>query len=176
MPLNFTTVKTNLYTWASGVLTGIPVIFFNSNAPRPALPYVTLFLQSLVQIGDDYIPKPDNVGLSEIIGDREFTLNVQVFGGDPITILENLRSSLQKETVLNGLRANNIAFVQHFPINDITELLDSRFEPRASMDILFRIAQTDSENNGLIETVEIEEEFSNGQSIVYNEIVTIPPP
>lgn len=176
MPLNFETVKTNLYTWASGQSGGNPVIFANENSPRPALPYMTLFLNSLVQIGDDYVPRPDGVGDLDLVGDREFTLQVQCFGGDPITLLENMRTSLQKETVLATLRANGIVFVQHNPITDITALLDTEFEPRASMDILFRIAQTDTDNHGLIETVEVQEVFSDGQSTVYDETVTIAAP
>jgi len=176
MPLNFETVKTNLYEWASSVSGGSPVIVYNENSPRPALPYVTLYLQSLVQIGDDYVPRPDGMGALTIVGDREFTLQVQAYGGDPITLLENMRSSLQKETVLATLREDNIVFVQHNPITDITLLLDTEFEARASMDILFRIAQTDTDNHGLILTVEIEENFSDGQSTVYSETVTITAP
>lgn len=176
MPLNFETVKTNLYNWATSVSGGAPVIFYNENSPRPALPYVTLYLQSLVQIGDDYVPRPDGLGDLTIVGDREFTLQIQSYGGDPITLLENMRSSLQKETVLATLREDNIVFVQHNPINDITALLDTEFEPRASMDILFRIAQTDTDNHGLITTVEIDENFSDGQSVVYSETVTITAP
>lgn len=176
MPLNFETVKTNLYTWATSIAGAVPVIFYNENSPRPALPYLTLFLNSLVQIGNDYVPRPDNVGELEIVGDREFTLQIQSYGGDPITLLENIRSSLQKETVLATLRANGIVFVQQNPITDITALLDTEFENRASMDILFRIAQIDDDNHGLIETVEVEEILSDGQSTVYNETITISAP
>jgi hypothetical protein len=155
---------------------GVPVIFYNENSPRPSLPYVTLYLQSLVQIGSDYTAPPDNTGDAEMVGDREFTLQFQSYGGDPITLLENVRTSLQKQTVLDTLRANGIVFVNHFPINDITALLDTEFEARASMDILFRIAQTDEDVSGNIETVEIEETLNDSLGVVYNETVTIPAP
>jgi len=176
MALNFETVKTNLYDWAVSVAPGIPVIFYNQNAPRPSLPYITLYLQSLLAIGEDYTTTPDVIGGVDLIGDREFTLQVQSYGGDPMTLLENMRTSLQKQTVLDTLREDGIVFVNHFPINDITALLDTEFETRASMDILFRIAQFDEDISGLIETVEIEEIISDSLGVVYNETVTIPDP
>ena len=95
MPLNFETIKTNLYAWALANCPGCSVIFLNENAPRPTQPYVTLFLSTLNQIGEDYTPEADINGLVDMVGDREFTLQIQSYGGDCITRLENLRSSLQ---------------------------------------------------------------------------------
>lgn len=175
MPLDFETVKTNLYAWALANSPGCSVIFLNENAPRPAQPYVTLLLSPLNQIGEDYTPKADASGLVDMVGDREFTLQIQTYGGDCITRLENLRSSLQKQTVLDSLRANGIVFVNHFGINDTTELLDSRFEKRAAMDVLFRIGQDYQDNLGLIETVEVEEIYQDASgSVVYDHTTTIP--
>jgi len=176
MSLDFSTVKTNIYSWVTSILPSIPVIFYQQNSPRPDLPYITLYLTSLIQVGQDFVPRPDNTGNLSIIGDREFTIQIQCYGGDPITTLENLRSSLQKETVLDTLRANKIVYVNQFPINDISALLDTLWEPRATMDILFRIAQSETDNHGLIKTVEIEEILSDGSSTVYDQVVTIAAP
>lgn len=176
MALNYNTVKTSLYTWADSIVNPIPVILYQPNAPRPSLPYVTLYLNSIVSIGDDYLPRPDSAGDITLVGDRDFTVQVQAYGDNALTILENLRTSLQKPSVLDTLRANGIVFVNSLAINDITALLDTEWEPRGSMDVLFRIAQTDSDNLGVIETVELEEIFSNGQSVVYDETITITAP
>lgn len=175
MPLNFETIKTNLYNWATANNGGASVIFLNENAPRPAPSYVTLFLSSLNQIGEDYTPRADVNGMVDMVGDREFTLQIQTYGGDCITRLENLRSSLQMQTVLDTLRANGIVFVNHFSISDVTELLDSRFEKRAAMDVLFRIGQDYTDNLGLIQTVEVEEIYQDASgSVVYDHTITIP--
>lgn len=176
MPLNIETVKTDLYDWAvANIPISVPVIFYYPNAPRPDIPYVSLFLLNFLQIGDDWHSSPDNIGSSNVIGDREMTLTVNCYGGDPFTVLENLRSSLQNQSVLDTLRDNGIVFVQQLPINDISSLLDTEFESRAAMDILFRIAQDNESDDGLIETVELTETFSDGESIVYTDTVTIPP-
>jgi len=178
MTINFMTVRTSLYDWAvANVQSAMPVVYLFPNAPRPTVDYVSLYISSVTQIGWDYVQEPlDNTGISEQVGDREFTLQVQVYGGDPITTIQNLRTSLQKQTVLDSLRANGIVFANWFPINDVTELIDSRYEQRASMDILFRIADVYTDNLGMIETVELEEIYKDPSgNIVYDETFLIPP-
>jgi len=174
MPLNIESVKTDIYDWAVANVPGsVPVVFYFPNAPRPDIPYVSLYLLNFMQVGDDWVSPPDNVGGTDIIGDREFTMTINAYGGDPFTILENLRSSLQNQSVLDTLRDNGIVFVQQFQINDVSTLLDTEFEIRASMDIMFRIAQDNSGDDGLIETVELTETFSDGNTVVYTDTVTI---
>jgi uncharacterized RDD family membrane protein YckC len=154
MSIVFSTLKTSLYDWAvANVPAGMPVVYYFPNAPRPTVDYVTLLISSVSQIGWDYQPRPtNNPGDIEGIGDREFTLQVQAYGGDPLTVLENLRTSLQKPTVLDTLRADGIVFVNWFTINDITDLVDSRFEQRATLDLLFRVSQQYLDSVGTIGT------------------------
>lgn len=174
MAINFNTLKTSLYDWAvANVSASVPVIFYYPNAPRPSLPYVSLYMLNFSQIGDDWTSPPDGVGDTEIIGDREFTLTINAYGADSFSILEKLRSSLQNDSVLDTLREDNIAFVQQFPINDVSALLDTEFENRGSMDIQFRVAQDNESDDGLIETVEVDEEFKEGGSVIYTDTVTI---
>lgn len=175
MPINIETVKTNLYAWAVANLpTGYPVTMYYENAPRPETDYVTLNIINYVMIGQDYTPRPqDSPGNVEQVGDREFTVQLQAYGGNVFDILESLRFSLQKQTVLDTLATNGIVFVQQFPIQDITELVNSRFEKRTTMDILFRIGQTYGDVLGSIDTVEIQEEFLQGNVVVITENVTV---
>jgi hypothetical protein len=178
MTIDFMVVRTNLYNWAvANIPNGMPVIYLYPNAPRPTVDYISLYISSVNQIGWDWTQDPLNTsGDSAMVGDREFTLQVQAYGGDPITVMQNLRTSLQKQSVLDSLRVNGIVFVNWFPINDVTDLIDSRYEQRASMDILFRIADVYTDNLGVIETVELQEVFENASgNIVYDETFTIPP-
>lgn len=176
MAINFATVKTSLYQWAITVLPGgMPVIFYEPNAPRPAVAYVTLYLNSIVSVGQDWSDDDaDNSGVINMKGDRQFTLQVQAYGGDPLTVMENLRTSLQKQSVLDTLRAGGIAFYQSIAIADITELVDSQFERRAQLDILFGIGQIYTDAPGFFDTIEIEEIIENAiGDIVYDETITI---
>jgi len=178
MSINFNTVRTNLYNWAiANIPSGMPVIWLYPNAPRPTVDYVSLYISTVTQIGWDWIQDPtDDSGVSQMVGDREFTVQAQAYGGDPVTILNNLRTSLQKQTVLDSLRAVGIVFANWFAINDVTELVDSRYEQRASFDILLRIADVYTDTLGVIDTVNIQETIYNPANVVvYNETQTIPP-
>lgn len=178
MAIDFNVVRTNLYNWAIANLPeGMPVIYLYPNAPRPTVDYVSLYISTVNEIGWDYTEDPtDDSGVANMIGDREFTVQAQAYGGDPVTVLQNLRTSLQKQTVLDSLRVNGIVFFNWSPINDITELVDSRYEQRATMDIFFRIADIYTDTLGVIDTVVLQEEFLNAEgTIVYNETFTIPP-
>lgn len=179
MPLNFNVVRQSLYSWASSVVpSGMPVIFYEPNAPRPVVPYVTLYLNTITSVNQDYSdPNADTDGSIYMKGDRQFTVQIQAYGNDPLTVLENIRTSLQKQTVLDTLRANGIVFYQSLTINDITELVDSQFERRAQLDVLFGIGQTYNDVPGYFSTIEVEEKYIDAADVVvYDETLTITSP
>jgi hypothetical protein len=179
MTLNYDVVKSNLYTWANAVVpSGMPVIFYEPNAPRPSTPYVSLYMNTITAVNQDWSsPDADASGNIEMHGDRQFTLQVQAYGNDPLTVLENIRTSLQKQTVLDTLRANGIAFYQSLTINDITELVDSRFERRAQLDILFGIGQVYQDGPGYFDEIDIDQQYINAVDVVvYDETLTITSP
>ena len=67
-------------------------------------------------------------------------------------------------------------FANWFQIIDSTTLIDSRFEPRASLDILFRMADIYTDMVGNIDTVQYTENFYNpDNSLVYTSENLIPP-
>lgn len=178
MSIVFKQLKTAMYDWAvANVPSDMPVVYYYPNAPRPVVDYVSLQISAVNQIGWDYVPRPsDDPGIVEQVGDREFTMSIQAYGGDVLTVLNNLRTSLQKDTVLDTLRANGVAFVNWFSINDITDLIDSRFEQRAAMDVLFRIADEYFDTLGTIGQLELEEEILNVDgSTIIDQTVLIPP-
>lgn len=177
MAINFATVKLNLYQWiVTQIPGGMPAFFWEPNSPRPSIPYVTLWLSSVVAVNQDWTAEDaDSLGVVDMKGDRQFTLEVQAYGGDPITLLENIRTSLQKQTVLDTLRANGIAFFQSITISDITELVDSQFERRGQLDILFGIGQVYTDNPGYFDEIELQEVIENQLgNIVFDETITLP--
>lgn len=178
MSLSFSTIQQILYDWASThVPLNMPVIWLYPNAPRPTVAYVTLNIISFSQVGWDYMPSPiDNPGNVTMKGDREFILELQAYGGYPIEVLENLRCSLQTETVRSFLRNLGLSFFGQEQINDITDLVDSTFEKRAVVDLYFRIGQSYTDQVGTIGILELSEEFfSAAQILIFDETITIPP-
>lgn len=176
MTINFATVKNTLYTWAVSVApVGYPVIYWQLNAPRPTVPYITLFLQSVVSVGQDWASGAADInGAINQKGDRQFTLSIQAYGADPLTVLENIRTSLQKQSVLDTLRAGGIAFYTAMTINDITDLVDSKWERRATFDVLFGIGQVYTDAPGFFDEVQIQQVIFNSiGAIVYDETYTV---
>lgn len=177
MAIDFEIVKTALFNWVSAqVPIGMPVIFYEPNAPRPNRSYITLYLNTIDQISWDwYSHKANAAGEIDMHGDRRFTLQIQAYGSDPLTVLENLRSSLQKQTVLDTLRANGLAFYNFLSINDITDLIDSRYERRAQMDLRFGIGQSYIDSPGYFDHTQINEKvFNAAEILVYDEVIQIP--
>lgn len=179
MALNYDVVKSNLYTWAVSVSPmGMPVIFYEPNAPRPVVPYVSLYMNTVTAINQDWAsPNSDILGNVDMHGDRQFTLQIQAYGNDPLTVLENIRTSLQKQSVLDTLRVNGIAFYQSLTINDITDLVDSRFERRAQFDALFGIGQVYQDSPGYFDEIEVEQEYIDAIDVViFDETIIITSP
>jgi hypothetical protein len=101
---------------------------------------------------------------------------VQAYGDTPMQVLENLRTSLQKTSVLSALNAAGIVYVNWNPILDITDLVDSRYEQRCTMDLLFRLAQKYTDNLGFIANVELQEIYVNQTGAVVSDATTITSP
>ena len=96
---------------------------------------------------------------------------------DPFQILEIIRTSLQKQTVLDTLRANGIAYANHFPINDSTVLIDTLWERRAQMDVLLRIGVVYPDDLGAIDTVNMTENIYDATGTLVQTVnITVPVP
>lgn len=180
--INYEIVKQTLRTWVvSQVPATMPVIFYQPNAPRPVVagvnvPYVTLYISTTNQLNEDWTnTQTNNLGIVQMKGDRQFILQVQAYGGDPLTLLENLRTSLQKDSVLSALAVGGLAYYTSLGINDITELVDSQFERRAQIDFSFALGQVYTDNPGYFDHLQVREVFLDAENvIVYDEILNIP--
>lgn len=169
-----TQIQDKIYQWAYDQLNLVPggprVIWSHTNAPRPAFPYVLLHLISMVRMGGDYIGKPDALGKAKIISNHYLNINVSCFYDtdgsriDAINILDNLRLSLKKETVIKYLSDNYISLTKEVnSILNLPEVIATGFEQRATMDIQFGIATYIEDDVGLIENI-------TGLGTVYNQV------
>lgn len=177
--INFATVKLALYNWVvSTAPPGMPVIYWQPNSPRPTVPYITLFISQVTAVNQDWAnPNADINGSTSMKGDRQFTLEIQAYGADPLTLMENIRTSLQKQSILDTLRTNGIAFYSSLTINDITELVDSQYERRAHLDVLFGIGQVYADSPGFFDHIELTEEYIDQvATIIYDKTFLIPNP
>jgi hypothetical protein len=158
MSLNISTIQQAFYDWVS-TKTGVTTIWFFPNAPRPERPYISLNIAELSINGWDYETPPDATGLASLFGDRDLTLEINHYGPGGFEALDKLRTSVLEFAVQQDLCAAGIGLVDRMPITNTTELLDTKYEPRAMMEMMFRISNqgitdADTYDVGLIESVE----------------------
>ena len=114
-----------------------------------------------VAIGHDYHGGNDEAGVETITGNREFVLAVQVHGkpankdqGEVISMMERIRSSLEKTSIQDTLSAAGIAFRSVEGSGDLSGLGGTQWEARAFKDFRFGITHVDTDDVGQISTVE----------------------
>lgn len=148
------TLKATLYNMVQPML-GETTIWLDQSAPRPALPYVGIRITPFQAVNNDYYEAPDANGAMVIKGDREFTLNVQRYGPDSVMALSAFVDKLRKWSVIESFMAAKIAVVDTaLPVTDISFARDGvKYEPRAAVDIRFRVKSQIADVVELIETV-----------------------
>lgn len=151
--MNITTIQDALYDFVDGVTTW-PVIWAEQNAPAPDDPYLTLRLDSFSKIDQDDQTHANISGVVTVTGNREFILKVQAYGVGAIGQLTVLDSALELFTKLESLRKSSIVYVRSEGVTDLTDLVETRYRGRASLDIVFRIAENQTDTIGLIEKAE----------------------
>lgn len=154
-------IEDGIYAWATLVLpSSVPVMWFHENAPRPIVPYVVMHLLTINSVGVDVLLFPNGTtGITEIVGNRDFTLQIKGIGTYSMEYLEALKISLEKPSVQDYLRAWGIVFVNRLALTCIAEVVDNRYEERNLLDLKFRFAQVDSDTSGLIAQVNLEKDF-----------------
>lgn len=145
-------LNTDLYDLLQPIITGT-VIWADQNAPRPASPYTTIKIASLRQVNHDHYGEPNNSGIQTVKGDREFTLSIQSYGREGVTFLNDVAGKLKLTTNQDKFMAKKITCFNIGQVADVSAVIGSVIEKRASLDIFCRIKSSLTDNVGLIETV-----------------------
>lgn len=151
--LNFTAIDKAFYDWVN-IFTGQSVIWLNQNSPRPNTSYLTLYKSTLTPIGQDFESAVNLSGEMRIGGIRQLTLQINHYGSNSMGVLEALLLSLRMNQYRDILVAEGITHLDRLAINDLSILLDTEFESRAQMDLLFLIgSESELINTSMIEIV-----------------------
>lgn len=137
--------------------TTVLAIFADENGPRPSAPYLTIKIMEKHPVGSPHYTNTDTQGVQQVRWDEDVAVSIQSFGANAYDILATAVACFNKETVLTVLQAAEIAIRSAGAVRDLTELLDSVFEKRASVDMVFGIAQSISDTVGWIERADIEQ-------------------
>lgn len=143
-----------LTAWVELVLPGGRKVVGWPTAPRPQLPYVTIRISDIVEIGQDDRGAVDlGTGVQIIYGDRLLTLSVQAFGPGALDLLRKLANSIWKQSVSAVLLDAGLSPMKPGLINDLTGFLETSAEERGHVDMVFGFKDTYEDNVGVIEHV-----------------------
>lgn len=137
--------------------TTVLAIFANENGPRPSATYVTIHTMERHDLGQPVYPKTDVNGVQIVSWDEDVSVSLQCFGPNAYDTLGLLAQRFKLHSTLELLQIADIVVRDIGDIKDITEAIDNVFEKRASVDIVFGIAQSISDTVGWIERAEIEQ-------------------
>jgi hypothetical protein len=149
-----------VYSWIKNLVgTKVTVLWSKQsaydplNAPRPDLPFIELNIISVSQLGkSEEIHVNDDTYRYNFR--KKFTLTVNAYSNEtPMTYIETIINSLQLEDSLNILRAGGIAANGEPIINDISGIMESKYELRASCDVFLCYNKSQDIKLGAIETV-----------------------
>ena len=150
--------------------TGLVTIWAHANAERPPRPYVTINQLSRTKVGRANVGRPDGTGEVAVTGNRELSFSIQVIESseqpDPraaFEVAEALADSLDLPSVRADLSKQGWAFVRIESLNDVPQVVGTKWEPRATLDVVFRTAVEQSDNVGVVENVEITGDYGDDQ-------------
>jgi len=141
----------------------VTVIFADQNSPRPPYPYAVVRLDTMVKIGWDEVREIDpDTNIATIGGQRRMTVSVSYFGPKPLEEIAKAYNALEKQTVHDQLAASGIAILEKNDVQNLTGMLETIFEERASFDFFIGFADNVEDDLGIIESVELTGQLSGG--------------
>lgn len=142
--------------------TRLNTIWIPTNAPRPPRPYASIQVISSPRIHRAVYGKPNEEGEASVTSDVEVTLTINVYESsnalDPRSAFDkcqSLRDSLELISVRQGLKDQGWAFRAVELLTDTPQLVDTKWEPRATFDVRFGTTVDQTDDLGLIETATV---------------------
>jgi hypothetical protein len=142
---------------------GVPLIWENSNGPRPVPPFLSLELREAVTEGT---PNKSKVRLLEGGAPQIYSIPVRRgmtlhgFGEAACDILETVKSRLETDYWTDALRQRNLVIPQIMETAEIPGTVGTTRENRAEMDFDLTYTRVTETEPGYIEHVEITDDIS----------------
>jgi hypothetical protein len=163
-------VKSAIFSWVSGVLSpGVPagqVVWLEQNAPRPPRPYVGLKMITGPRVGgwDDINHTTDDS--FEIVGQRSLVVSINIYGATAMDIAATLLNSTQNPQVTDINSNNGIAIRTWTDPQDVSQALETNFEPRVQFDLTVGCVMGQEVQLGTIGEVDLENQITGeGETI-----------
>ncbi len=163
-------IEDALVAWIQAVHTDATVIWANQKGKKPGAPFIVL----------DVIAGPQNIGPA---GERyaaedtyrygfrkRATLNVQIFADDALVRAQQIANAIELPSFQGILQQASISVWGTEGPQNVTELLDTIFEPRANLDLLISYPDPIEDVPGEIRRVRVTGEV---ESVTTDQIIDI---
>lgn len=148
--------KKTIYNWIDKEMKGqvSKVIWRDQGAPRPPRPYVGLKIISGPTITGDDDQRESSPGIYTVVGQREMTVEIAVYGENSLDLCHKLEQSLQRGSVLDTFAASEVSVLRGTSTVNLTIPLDAQtFESRAQFEVVFGFVTGSTDEQGYIEDV-----------------------
>lgn len=126
----------------------------SDNNLRPPQPYIAIQFLNMAQIGQQEIKSSDSDAL-KFRDVYEMTLGIQYIssGYDSMFMSEELRANLEIDREYELSLDSDISYRRSAPIVNISELIRTEFENRASFDVVFEVSIEKEKTSEFIELI-----------------------
>lgn len=169
--MDIAALQTALRVWvkAASGLDDNHVIWSEQASVKLTTPFITMRLGDLVPLGavdekrSDYDPlgAPGAEMVLSVVGRRELAVSVQCFGAGCLGILSAVQTKIRLDSINDPLNTAGLSPFEIGTVQNLTELQETVFEPRALVEVKFYLAETASETTTFIEKVEVENDITS---------------
>ena len=189
---DFEPLKVAIFDWlnqavnagvAEGADNTTPILRAEDDSVRPQEGVLFIeykFLTGLVKVGniDEKFSKDGDPTKFILRGQRNITVSVTCFGTNAAGCMAQIQQSLSSPVECSILRSAGLSVRDDSAIADSSVFLETRFEERAVLDVIFGFTLESEIEPGLIESVEVTSKLPAGkkQTIVKNVGTTVEEP
>lgn len=153
-------IKTSIQEVLSKIVSPEIVIFVRPNAPRPDLPYWTISLNSVVDVGMKRLPSihMDNDGKYQLLKTKEATITIERYGDGSFDKVGQLVDIMILPSIKSQIEAKKIVIFDNQAVQDLSSLMDNNyFEERGSVDFMIRFGIVLEDQGNWVEKVVVTE-------------------
>lgn len=160
-------IRAAVFQWAES--TGVPAIWADQAAPKRSKPFVRLKISPMSTPAFQEIRRTATPGELHHCTMKEFSVSAQIFsnitnqgGFQHMELADQLVDQLHKVSIQALFRSAGCSIIDTSPVIDLTDLLDTGYEPKAAFDTRFYVSSNETEVVDYIESAEVNDELIDG--------------
>lgn len=143
-----------VYDWLDTLATE-QIIWTKEKAPQPTSAYLALNFSTLGVSEGAGFERLVSGSSRTLVQRRQATLNIQAFGEAAVERLWSIKDAIYTEASLGAIVAANLSIIRDEDVQDISLLLDTQIQERASMDVILGYTKSVTDGTNWIESVEV---------------------